>query len=299
MVDPTLKWAGGKRHFQSRIGAHIPDEFNCYYEPFLGGGAIAFGLELSPAMLSDINPRLINYYKQVQQNTHELLEYLDGFRDPAAEPDESHQFADTSHFGHDIDNYYYQARARFNKRPYGYDYDPVAEAALLQYLNRTCFNGLYRENQTGGFNTPIGDYDNPDWVQEERVRDLSAYLNIGGVHLFEMDYKHGALVADGDVVYADPPYQPLSSSADFTEYSAEGFDATDQRQLLTALSHWANKGATVIASNSGVMADEYESAGFDVYTAEAPRSINSDATNRDAVDEIIAVRNGAEQTARS
>lgn len=294
MVQPTLKWAGGKRQLLDNIVQLFPDvsdpAVNTYYEPFLGGGAVAFGTEPQRAVLNDINTRLMNYYRVVKHRPEDLIATLRSFRAPESTVDEDRGFADTSHFGYDIENYYYQQRALFNRRPYGYEYDRVEEAALLQYLNRTCFNGLYRENQSGGFNTPIGEYENPDWVQKERVWDLHEYLSTADVRLMSDGYTDGlATISAGDLVYADPPYKPVSATADFTEYSADGFDQDDQLELLETLSSLADDGVHVVASNSAVMAEKYADAGFDVYTVDATRAINSDAENRDAVEEIIAV----------
>ena len=293
MVAPTLKWAGGKRQLLDRLydlmpSAFDPDE-NVYYEPFLGGGALAFDLQANRSVLNDINTRLINYYKQVRAQPDALIETLESFDAPDSDPDPSRDFAETAHFGYDIETYYYQQRALFNRRPYGYEYDELEEAALLQYLNRTCFNGLYRENQSGGFNTPIGEYENPDWVQADRIQELSEYLR-GSSVFYNTDYTEATETAlPGDLVYVDPPYQPMSATEDFTEYTADGFDQDDQRDLLDYLCELRDRDVHVVASNSGVMADQYEDAGFDVHTVDATRSINSDGDSRGAVDEIIAV----------
>jgi len=288
MVQPTLKWAGGKRQLLDSLHELLPDTYGRYWEPFVGGGALAFDLEPDAGVINDINTRLMNYYRVVKHEPEQLIEILEEFPDPESDPDDTLQFANSSHFGYDINNYYYQARARFNKRPYGYEFDDVEEAALLQYLNRTCFNGLYRENQSGGFNTPIGDYEDPDWVQAERIRDLSDVL--ATVELYSNHYQAVLSgVQPGDLVYIDPPYTPLSETADFTEYSADGFDSDDQLTLRETLTQLVDIGVHVVASNSGVMKSQYRDAGFDVYTVDATRSINADADGRGAVDEIIAV----------
>lgn len=288
MAEPTLKWPGGKRQLLDKLYQVFPDDYGRYWEPFVGGGAVAFDLQPSTGVINDVNPRLMNYYAMVREYPEELINKLESFDNPESEADPDRMFADKSHTGASIDNYYYQQRANFNRRPYGYAWDEIEEAALLQYLNRTCYNGLYRENQSGGFNSPIGSYDDPNWVQAERIRELSDVLE--NFKLLNRDYERCLeSVHPGDLVYVDPPYQPMSETADFTEYSADGFDADDQRQLLETLTYLKDNGVHVVASNSGVMADQYRDAGFDVYSVDAVRAINSDPDGRGGVEEIIAV----------
>lgn len=288
MAQPTLWWPGGKRQLLDSLHGVLPDTYGQYFEPFVGGGALVFDLEPEVGVINDINDRLMNYYRVVRSDPDALIETLRSFDEPKSDVDSDRMFTETSHTGAEIGNYYYQQRAHFNKRPYGYDYDEVEEAALLQYLNKTCFNGLYRENQSGGFNSPIGTYDGQDWVLADRIRELSSVLK--EIQLMSVDYNDVFdLVHPGDLVYVDPPYQPMSETADFTEYSADGFDADNQRSLLNSLEFLADNGVHVVASNSGVMADQYRDAGFDVYTVQATRSINSDPDGRDPVEEIIAV----------
>jgi DNA adenine methylase len=184
-------------------------------------------------------------------------------------------------------NYYYQQRAIFNKRPYSNEFDPIEEAALLLYLNRTCYNGLYRENSSGGFNVPIGSYTNPDWVQADRIREVSEVLE--ETEIFNRDFEYVIEYAEqSDLVYFDPPYEPMSPTASFTDYSAEGFGLKEQERLLETAQQLNDKDVYVILSNSGVMYDMYDEAGFFVEKEGATRAINSDAENRDEVDEIVA-----------
>jgi DNA adenine methylase len=186
-----------------------------------------------------------------------------------------------------VDAYYYQQRARFNDRPYTGEYDPLEEAALLVYLNRTCYNGLYRENADGGFNVPIGRYADPDWVKRDRIRRASEALE--NVEISDRDFEYVLEAADpGDLVYFDPPYEPMSPTADFTAYSADGFDREDQERLIEAATTLDDRGVSVLISNSGVTYDRYAEAGFHVDTVDATRAINSDGDGREAVDEVIA-----------
>lgn len=295
MVLPTLKWPGGKRQLLDEIHSVLsiaPDHYSRYCEPFLGGGAVAFDLREQPAVLSDLNKRLMNYYRIVANKPELLIAVLQSFDDPDSNPDPYKDFADTTHKGYDVDSYYYQQRALFNNRPYGYEYDRVMEAALLQYLNRTCFNGLYRENQSGGFNVSVGDYDNPDWVQEDRVMALSEYLSSDSVQLRTGGYDKVFNASPGDLIYVDPPYKPVSQTADFTEYTQDGFDHEDQLALVDTLCEWADTGACVVASNSGAMSEIYADAGFEVFDVEGVRSISGTASGRGSTKEILAVNDG-------
>ncbi|MEA5386200.1 Dam family site-specific DNA-(adenine-N6)-methyltransferase [Haloarculaceae archaeon H-GB11] len=287
MAQPVLKWAGGKRQLLDALYARFPREYEHFHEPFFGGGALFFDLEAENGTINDTNQRLINFYKVVRDRPGDLIARLKSFKDPESEPDPNRDYSETNHKGKEIKNYYYQQRAIFNKRPYGDDYDELEEAALLLYLNRTCYNGLYRENQSGGFNVPIGRYANPDWVRKDEIRAASAVLD--DTEIFNRDFEYIREYAEeGDLVYFDPPYEPMSPTAYFTDYSAEGFGKEDQERLLELAQDLDKKGVHVVLSNSGVMFEMYDDAGFHVETEGATRAINSDADNRDEVDEIIA-----------
>lgn len=287
MVQPVLKWAGGKRQLLDELQARFPTDYNHFHEPFFGGGALFFELEPNNGTINDTNTRLINFYEQVRDNPEKLIERLQSYRGPEEDPDPGREYSETNHKGKEIKNYYYQQRAIFNKRPYAEDFDPLEEAALLLYLNRTCYNGLYRENSSGGFNVPIGRYSNPDWVQERRIREASQVLE--NTEIYNRDFECVLEHAEpGDLVYFDPPYKPMSSTAYFTDYSAEGFGQEDQERLLETARELDERGVYVILSNSGVMYDMYDEAGFSVEIEGATRAINSDGENRDEVDEIIA-----------
>jgi len=287
MVQPVLKWAGGKRQLLEELYARFPEKYNHFHEPFFGGGALFFDLSPEDGTINDTNVRLINFYQQVRDNPQKLIERLRTFDAPESEPDETSDYSQANHKGKGIKNYYYQQRAIFNKRPYGEDFDPIEEAALLLYLNRTCYNGLYRENSSGGFNVPIGRYSSPDWVQEDRIREASHVLE--NAEIFNRDFTYVTDYAtEGDLVYFDPPYEPMGPTANFTDYSAEGFGIDDQERLLETAQELDEDGVHVILSNSGVMFDMYDEAGFYVETEGATRAINSDASNRDEVDEIVA-----------
>lgn len=287
MVNPILKWAGGKRQLLDELYSRFPRSHAHYHEPFLGGGAVFFDLEPEDGTINDTNPRLINFYEQVRDRPEEIIEISQLFEDPEATPDPSREFAEADRSGKSVDNYYYQQRALFNRRPEGEEYDRLEEAALLLYLNRTGYNGLYRENSSGGFNVPIGRYSNPDWVREQEVRAASRALE--NTEITNRDFEYILDCTEkGDLVYFDPPYEPMSPTAYFTDYSEEGFGQDDQERLLEAAKELDRRGVSILLSNSGVMFDMYDKAGFHVEVEGATRAINSDGENRDEVDEIIA-----------
>jgi DNA adenine methylase len=287
MAIPVLKWAGGKRQLLDELYKRFPEEYTQYHEPFFGGGALFFDLEPMEASINDTNTRLINFYIQVRDYPEDLIERLREFDDPESDPNPERDFSETNRKGREIKNYFYQQRELFNNRPYGDEYDLLEEAALLLYLNRTCYNGLYRENSDGGFNAPIGRYSNPDWVRADEIRNASDVLS--GTDIHNTDWSYVIDEAEpGDLVYFDPPYEPMSPTANFTDYSADGFDKDDQQELCDAAVKLSENGVNVILSNSGIMYEMYDDAGFTVDIEGATRAINSDGENRDEVDEIIA-----------
>jgi len=293
MAKPVLKWAGGKRQLLDEIYSRFPAEYNHYHEPFFGGGAVFFDLEPEDGTINDTNPRLVNFYRVVRDRPEDLISRLREFEHPENEPDTDLDHADENWKGKDIDQYFYQQRARFNRRAYAdgewpsTDDDRLEEAALLLYLNRTCYNGLYRENSSGGFNVPIGRYSNPDWVQPDRIRAASRTLSDTDIRNEDFEYILDA-ADEGDLVYFDPPYEPMSATANFAEYSAEGFGREDQERLLETVKKLDEMGVHFVLSNSAVMFDLYDEGGFIVEREGATRAINSDETARGEVDEIIA-----------
>jgi len=294
MATPILKWAGGKRQLLEELYARFPADYvreeHAYHEPFFGSGALFFDHEPSRGTINDRNTRLHNFYVQVRERPEALIGRCREFNDPESDPESSEEFDEKARDGREIDQYYYQQRALFNRRPNGEAFDPLDEAARLLYLNRTGFNGLYRENSDGEYNVPIGRYANPDWVRAAEVRAASEALNrLASDDLYNDDYAYVLDVAEpGDLVYFDPPYEPMSPTAEFTEYSAGGFDRDDQRELLDAVLQLADRSVHVVLSNSGVMYDLYDEAGLHVDHEGATRAINSDADNRGEVDEVIA-----------
>jgi DNA adenine methylase len=270
MAEPILKWAGGKRQLLSEITARFPVEYDSYHEPFIGGGAVFFALEPTRSSINDINARLVNFYKVVREWPEDLI-------------------AENKTHVHS-DEYYYDARDEFNELRNIADKtadEAVREASLLLYLNRTGFNGLYRENQSGEFNVPVGNYANPDWVRTDAIRAAHKVLQDTTIHNEDFGYVTDEVEA-GDLVYFDPPYQPVSETANFNDYHAEGFDKDDQKRLRDVAVELRDAGAYVVLSNSPPVAELYQDYDeFTVDTVGATRAINSDAENRDEVAEVL------------
>ena len=281
MVEPILKWAGGKRQLLSGITALFPTTYAAYHEPFVGGGAVFFDQNPDNGTINDLNTRLTTFYEIVRDQPDALIV-----------ENKTHEHTE---------EYYYNARSEFNalfSRPNITRDERVREASLLLYLNRTCFNGLYRENSDGEFNVSFGRYSNPDWVQEQRIRKASRVLQ--GTAVFNTDFSYVVDEASsGDLVYFDPPYEPVSKTADFNSYQAEGFDQEDQRRLRDVVVELTEMDVSVVLSNSPPVTELYEDHGvFSIRYVDATRAINSDASSRGEVSEVLITNVPAEAQRR-
>lgn len=263
-AQPILKWAGGKWKLcpqYKQLGA-FPKEYNRYFEPFLGGGAVFLYLKPEKAFLSDINEDLINVYVVTRDHVDELIELLKLHRDKHSR------------------KYYYDTRKEWKKG------SSMERAAKLVYLNKTCFNGLYRVNSKGEFNVPIGEYKRPSILNERNLRAFSRILE--GVNLKVIDYKRAVGSArKGDFVYLDPPYQPLSATSSFTSYTEQGFNLEDQKKLLGVFRKLDKRECLVLESNSNApeIRELYKSCYLTPVLA--PRFINARASGRKPIQELV------------
>jgi DNA adenine methylase len=263
IATPFVKWVGGKRSIIDDLKAHLPDNFNDYYEPFIGGGALFFALHqrLRKAHLSDTNLDLIIAYRMVQQAPEKLLELL------------------KEHAQKHSEEYYYKVRDRHFLQ------DPVEKAARLLYLNKTCYNGLWRVNSKGKFNVPIGRYKNPGIVQEENILACCNALQAVDIQLADFDEIQPM---EGDFVYFDPPYYPMDD-ASFTRYAKLDFTEQDQVRLRNFVLELSKKGVNVMLSNSDTtfIRDLYKSKPFKTATVQAPRFVNCKSNKRNPVNEVL------------
>ena len=272
MAEPILKWAGGKRGLLREIIALMPRDFRdrTFHEPFFGGGAVTFWIEPKKGTINDINPKLMNFYVVVRDHVDELIEDA-----------QRHKYEK---------EYFYRARAEFNKIVRnGFKIPDIRLASLLLYLNKTAFNGLYRENRRGEFNVPFGRYKNPKIVDEEKLRKASEVLK--RLEIYNEDFSYILRTAKpGDLVYFDPPYYPLSETSNFTSYSKDNFGYTDQKRLRDVCLKLHKRGVYFVLSNSYVepVLELYQDFDeFEMFKVYAKRSINSKADRRGEVPELL------------
>lgn len=262
---PFLKWAGGKGRLLEQYAPYFPPGFSAYYEPFLGGGAVFFSLvgTFRSAFLADINPELVNVYQCVRDRVEPVIGLLQIHR---------HQHSPT---------YYYFMRAQTHLT------SPVERAARLLYLNKTCYNGLYRENSKGYFNVPMGRYKNPRICDPELLRDASRVLQRATIRQASFDAVLEYACDRRDFVYFDPPYYPISSTSNFTGYNRYGFTAADQIRLQQVFVALAKQGVKVMLSNSDCSFIRELYAEFPMHTIQASRAINSKAGRRGKITELL------------
>jgi DNA adenine methylase len=271
LVAPVVKWVGGKRQLLPEIEKYIPKSFTTYYEPFLGGGAVLFNIQPQKAIVNDINEELVNLYIAVRDNVDELIEDLKKHTNDA--------------------DYFYKVRELDRKPDIYSKLTNIERASRIHYLNKTCFNGLFRVNMAGQFNSPFGSYKNPNIVNEVTIRAVSKYLNDAKIEFKCGDYEESLRgIKKGAFVYFDPPYDPVSDSSSFTGYARGGFDRNEQIRLKTLCDRLDAKGIKFLLSNSSTnfITDLYE--GYIIETIQAKRSINSKGDERGEVDEVL-VRN--------
>lgn len=262
---PFLKWAGGKGRLIEQYRAFFPAEFRHYYEPFLGGGAIFFHLHdrCRQAVLADLNPELVNVYRCVRDDVEAIIEILN------------------QHQRRHCRDYYYAVRAKNQLR------SPIYRAARLIYLNKTCFNGLYRENSKGQFNVPMGRYKKPKVCDTSTLTQASLALQRAEINCEAFTQVLDQAVSDRDFVYFDPPYHPISATSNFTGYNRYGFRAEDQQRLQQTFVALAQRGVKVMLSNSDCpfIHDLYQD--FYIYRIQASRAINSNAQRRGKISELV------------
>lgn len=267
LVRPFLKWAGGKRQLLPIIRELAPAVFGRYFEPFVGAGAVFFGLQPDCAVINDINPELTNAYQMVRDQVEDLIESLARHKN---EPD-----------------YYYTIRNMDRTEEYK-AWSLVERASRLLYINKTCFNGLFRTNSRGHWNVPFGRYRNPNIVNAESLRAISRYLNHSDVTILNIDFQNAVADAGrGDFVYLDPPYDPLSTTSSFTTYYKNGFNREEQQRLKVTIDDLTRRGCYVMLSNSHTdyVLDLYKD--YRVITTSATRAINSNASKRGRVKEVL------------
>jgi DNA adenine methylase len=270
LVQPFLKWAGGKRQLISKIRPLIPQNYRFYFEPFVGAGALLFELQPQLAIISDANSELINCYKVVKDQPEELIKHA---------------------CSHPINKkYFYRLRSQDRNEDFN-GLSPLERASRVIFLNKTCYNGLFRVNSRGQFNVPFGKYKDPTVVDALVIRAVSRYLNSTNIQILNKDFALAVATARrDDFIYFDPPYDPVSDTSSFTGYNLHSFDRTEQRRLKEVCDDLHNRGCKLLLSNSatGFIRQLYsDRKRYKVVEVNANRSINSVANNRGKVSELL------------
>lgn len=283
MLKPFVKWVGGKTQIVKILIKLIEEEFaeyNRYIEPFIGGGALLLKLKPTTFIINDKNVELINLYKIVKNYPNELITFL-----------KEHQINNSR-------EYFYEIRSLDRNDDY---WNPnltleqkIKHAARFIYLNKTCFNGMYRVNSLGYFNVPYSNYKNPNIINEEVILNISKFLNVTNNKIFNLDFDFVINESrKNDLIYFDPPYIPLDESKKFTNYTKEGFDFNEQIRLRDCCIKLIEKGVNIILSNSN------SEKTYDIYDLKNPtskfqyievnvlRSINSKGDKRRGTKELI------------
>ena len=270
VLSPVLKWVGGKRQLLNDIIPMIPKNCSTYVEPFIGGGAVLFELQPKKAIINDFNSELINVYTVIRDYSEELIKEL--------------QF----HKDNNTSEHFYAVREYDRKPEFFSQMTPVQKAARVIYLNKTCYNGLYRVNSAGQFNSPYGKYKNPNIVNETVIRAMSKYFNENNIVIKNEDFKEALKgLRRGAFVYLNPPYMPISSSSSFTGYTENGFNEDKQRELKELCDKLDKKGIKFLQSNSDCEFIRELYSGYRIKTIKAKRAINSKGNSRGEINEVL------------
>jgi len=277
ILQPVLKWAGGKRQLLPELEKHFPKKFSTYYEPFIGGGAVLFHLQPKKAVINDYNEDLINLYICIKDNVDELIEKL--------------KYYETKN---DSESFY-EIRGIDRTEDYK-EWSIIDKSARLIYLNKTCYNGLFRMNSAGQFNSPYGSYKNPCICNEPVLRAMNKYFNENEIEFRAGDFETACNdVPKGAFIYLDPPYDQYDEQLNFVGYTKDGFTRDDQIRLKKMCDKLIEKGCYVMISNSktpfivDLYSDKTKYITYTINTVNARRSINSNAKKRGEVEEVLIV----------
>ena len=267
---PFVKWAGGKRQIIEKLKNYVPDEFNTYYEPFIGGGALLFELSPKNAVINDSNEELMNVYRCLcdEEKFKKMCNLLNHY-----EAEHSEEF-------------YYEIRNKDKNRK-AYDrLSDYTKAARTIYLNKACFNGLYRVNKKNEFNVPFGKKTKVNTYEGSNLITVSNYLTMNNIKILSIDFEEAVKdVKPKDFIYFDPPYD--SDTSTFNSYTEEGFDRNEQIRLAKVFKELDKKGAYVMLSNhnTSLINDLYKD--YNIHLIEAKRNINANGKKRGKVEEVI------------
>lgn len=275
LAAPVVKWVGGKRQLLDEIAPRLPKRITTYCEPFLGGGAVLFSLQPRNAIVNDLNADLMLVYEVIRDDVELLIAALEQHENTA--------------------EYFYNIRDLDRDKDAYREMSAVERASRIIYLNKTCYNGLFRVNASGEFNSPFGHYKNPNIVNAPVLRAVSKYLTANNIQLLHIDFEEVLQrVPRGGFVYLDPPYDPVSDTASFTGYNRGGFGREEQERLKRCCDELAARGVRFLLSNSATSFIKELYTGYTVEIVHAKRAINSDASKRGAVEEVLIRNYGIE-----
>ena len=264
-LRPILKWAGGKTQMLDQLMPKLPQKYGKYIEPFIGGGALFFATQPENAVIADSNSELVNLYTVIKNNPYDLINELSGMVNDS--------------------DFFYELRSLDVK-----DMSPVKIAARTIYLNKTCFNGLYRVNKSGNFNVPFGRYKNPKICDEESIVLASNLLVNKDIVLGDYKFVLKKYAKENDFIFLDPPYLPVSQYSDFTSYTKEQFYEEDHVELANEVKRLQELGCHVVLTNSNHPLVHQLYSDFTIEVIQTKRFINSDSSKRTGEDVIVTVK---------
>jgi len=268
LVTPIVKWVGGKRQLLNDLAPLFPSNITSYCEPFLGGGAVLFKLQPRVACVNDINIELMQMYEVVRDNVEELIDIL------GRHPNDEEHFYAVRDWDRD--------KERYNQL------SKIERVARIIYLNKTCYNGLFRVNNAGEFNTPFGYYKKPNIVNAPTLKAVSNYFRQAQITFESTDYANVLKdIKKGTFVYLDPPYDPVSDTANFTGYAKGGFNREEQIRLRECCDILDRRGIKFMLSNSATDFIKEQYSAYNITIVKAKRAINSNAAKRGQVDEVV------------
>lgn len=269
-INPFIKWVGGKRQLLEILRERMPKTYSRYYEPFIGGGALLLDVQPKNAVINDVNKQLLNVYRQLKADAETVISILREL--DSVECDKEH---------------YLKKRTEYNKKIAAHILDAEC-AALTIWINKHCFNGLYRVNSKGLFNVPYNNKIGGVSMNEENLRTIGLYLNSGNIEIREGDFETACADAKaGDFVYFDSPYIPVSETANFTDYTKDGFSYEDHCRLAELSKRLDNAGVKIMLSNNDVDLVHELYDGFKIKGVDVKRAINRDASKRTGKEVII------------
>lgn len=269
-INPFIKWVGGKRQLLEILRERMPKTYSRYYEPFIGGGALLLDVQPKNAVINDVNKQLLNVYRQLKADAETVISILREL--DSVECDKEH---------------YLKKRTEYNKKIAAHILDTEC-AALTIWINKHCFNGLYRVNSKGLFNVPYNNKIGGVSMNEENLRTIGLYLNSGNIEIREGDFEAACADAKaGDFVYFDSPYIPVSKTANFTDYTKDGFSYEDHCRLAELSKRLNDAGVKIMLSNNDVdlVYELYD--GFKIKGVDVKRAINRNASKRTGKEVII------------